>query len=43
MTAEEQREQAIQSLTDMLRTTPFQVQFKVKRRRSPQASRSSLR
>ena len=30
MTSEEQREQAIQSLTDMLRTTPFQVEFKVK-------------
>lgn len=32
MTAEEKREQAIQGLADMLRTSPFQVEFKVKKK-----------
>jgi hypothetical protein len=32
MTTEEKREQAIQGLTDMLRTSPFQVEFKVKKK-----------
>ncbi len=30
MTTEEKREQTIQGLADMLRTSPFQVEFKVK-------------
>lgn len=29
---EEKREQTIQGIADMLRTTPFQVEFKVKKR-----------
>lgn len=32
MTAEEKRELTIQGLADMLRTTPFQVEFKVKKK-----------
>ena len=32
MTTEEKREQTIQSLADMLRTSPFQVEFKVKKK-----------
>jgi hypothetical protein len=32
MTQVEKREQTIQGLTDMLRTTPFQVEFKVKKK-----------
>ena len=32
MTTEEKREQTIQSLADMLRITPFQVEFKVKKK-----------
>ena len=32
MTTEEKREQAIQGLADMLRTSPFQVEFKVKKK-----------
>ena len=32
MTPEEKREQAIQCLADMLRTTSFQVQYKVKKK-----------
>ena len=32
MTAEEKREQTIQSLANMLRTTSFQVEFKVKKK-----------
>ncbi len=32
MTTEEKREQAIQSLANMLRTSPFQVEFKVKKK-----------
>ena len=32
MTTEEQREQAIQRLANMLRTSPFQVEFKVKKK-----------
>ena len=32
MTAEEQRELAIERLADMLRTTPFQVEFKAKKK-----------
>ena len=32
MNEEEKREQAIQGLADMLRTSPFQVQFKVKKK-----------
>ena len=32
MTKEEKREQTIQSLADMLRTSPFQVEFKVKKK-----------
>ena len=32
MTIEEEREQAIQRLADMLRTSPFQVEFKVKKK-----------
>ena len=32
MTQEEQREQTILGLADMLRTTPFQVEFKVKKK-----------
>ena len=32
MTAEEKREQTIQGLADMLRTSPFQVEFKVKKK-----------
>lgn len=31
MTTEEKREQTIQGLADMLRTSPFQVEFKVKK------------
>lgn len=32
MTDKEKREQTIQSLADMLRTSPFQVEFKVKKK-----------
>ena len=32
MTNEEKREQAIQALTSMLETTPFSVEFKVKKK-----------
>lgn len=32
MTTEENREQAIQSLADMLRTHPFEVEFKIKKK-----------
>ena len=32
MTPEEQREQAIQSLVNILRTVPFSVEFKVKKK-----------
>lgn len=32
MTQEEKREQTIQHLADMLRITPFQVEFKVKKK-----------
>jgi hypothetical protein len=32
MTTKEKREQTIQSLADMLRTSPFQVEFKVKKK-----------
>ncbi len=32
MTTEEKREQTIQSLANMLRTSPFQVEFKVKKK-----------
>jgi hypothetical protein len=32
MTIEEEREQTIQGLADMLRTSPFQVEFKVKKK-----------
>jgi hypothetical protein len=32
MTTEEKREQTIQGIADMLRTTPFQVEFKVKKK-----------
>lgn len=32
MTPEEKREQTIQSLADMLRTRPFTVEFKVKKK-----------
>ena len=32
MTDEEKREQTIQVLADMLRTSPFQVEFKVKKK-----------
>ena len=32
MKTEEKREQTIQSLADMLRTSPFQVEFKVKKK-----------
>lgn len=32
MTDREKREQTIQSLADMLRTSPFQVEFKVKKK-----------
>ena len=32
MTTEEKREQTIHSLADMLRTSPFQVEFKVKKK-----------
>lgn len=32
MTAEEQREQTIQGLADTLRETPFQIEFKVKKK-----------
>lgn len=32
MTNEEQREQSIQSLADLLRTVPFSVEFKVKKK-----------
>ena len=32
MTPEEKREQTIQGLADMLRTSPFQVEFKVKKK-----------
>lgn len=32
MTAEEKREQTIQGLSDMMRTSPFQVEFKVKKK-----------
>ena len=32
MTTKEKREQTIQGLADMLRTSPFQVEFKVKKK-----------
>ena len=32
MTEEEKREQTIQGIADMLRTTPFKVEFKVKKK-----------
>ena len=32
MTTEEKREQIIQGVADMLRTSPFQVEFKVKKK-----------
>lgn len=32
MTTEEKREQTIQGLADMMRTTSFQVEFKVKKK-----------
>ena len=32
MTTEEKREQTIQGLADMLRTSPFRVEFKVKKK-----------
>jgi hypothetical protein len=32
MTTEEKREQTIQCLVDMLQTSPFQVEFKVKKK-----------
>ena len=32
MTTEEKREQTIQGIADMLRTSPFQVEFKVKKK-----------
>lgn len=32
MTTEEKREQTIQGLADMLRTSPFQVEFKAKKK-----------
>lgn len=32
MTTEEKREQTIQGLADMLRISPFQVEFKVKKK-----------
>lgn len=32
MTTEEKREQTIQGLADILRTSPFQVEFKVKKK-----------
>lgn len=32
MTTEEKREQTIQGLADMLRTSPFQMEFKVKKK-----------
>jgi hypothetical protein len=32
MTTEEKREQTIQGLANMLRTSPFQVEFKVKKK-----------
>lgn len=32
MTTEEKKEQTIQSLADLLRTSPFQVEFKVKKK-----------
>ena len=32
MTTEEKREQTIQGLSNMLRTSPFQVEFKVKKK-----------
>jgi hypothetical protein len=32
MTTEEKREQTIQGLADMMRTSPFQVEFKVKKK-----------
>jgi hypothetical protein len=32
MTTEEKREQIIQGLADMMRTSPFQVEFKVKKK-----------
>jgi len=32
MTTEEKREQTIQGLADMLRPSPFQVEFKVKKK-----------
>lgn len=32
MTTDEKREQTIQGLADMLRVSPFQVEFKVKKR-----------
>ena len=32
MTQEEQREQTIQGIADLLRTTAFQVEFKVKKK-----------
>ena len=32
MTTEEKREQTIRGIADMLRTSPFQVEFKVKKK-----------
>ena len=32
MTTEEKREQTIQSIADMLRNSPFQVEFKLKKK-----------
>ena len=32
MTTEEKREQTIQGIADMMRTSPFQVEFKVKKK-----------
>ena len=32
MTADEQREQAVQNITEMLQTNPFTFEFKVKKR-----------
>lgn len=32
MTKEEKREQTIQGIADMLRTSPFQVEFKLKKK-----------
>lgn len=32
MTKEEQREQAVQNIADMMRTSPFSVEFRVKKK-----------